>query len=92
MKPVLYNELSWKERRKIREDYIIYQKGMCHYCNSPIDQKPPEDILSKRVNPRLYPKTFFQNPVHLHHSHDTGLTIGAVHAYCNAVLWEHHGE
>jgi hypothetical protein len=28
----------------------------------------------------------------LHHCHQTGLTIGAVHAKCNAVLWQYHGE
>lgn len=31
-------------------------------------------------------------PVHLHHDHKTGLTIGAVHAKCNAVLWQYYGE
>ena len=32
------------------------------------------------------------HPIHLHHDHDTDLTIGAVHAYCNAILWEYHNE
>ena len=41
---------------------------------------------------RLFPESFFKYPVHLHHSHDTGKTIGAVHAYCNAVLWEYYGQ
>ena len=40
----------------------------------------------------LFPPNFFKWPVHLHHSHDTGMTIGAVHARCNAVLWQYHGE
>jgi hypothetical protein len=40
----------------------------------------------------LFPKNFLKWPVHLHHSHDTGMTIGAVHSYCNAVLWQYHNE
>jgi hypothetical protein len=40
----------------------------------------------------LFPELFLKYPVHLHHSHVTGLTIGAVHAYCNAVLWVYHDE
>jgi hypothetical protein len=32
------------------------------------------------------------HPVHLQHSHVTGLTEGAVHAFCNAVLWQYEGR
>ncbi|AGI61771.1 hypothetical protein VCO139_0016 [Vibrio phage VCO139] len=41
---------------------------------------------------KLFPKNMFQYPIHLHHDHNTGMTIGAVHARCNAVLWEYYGE
>jgi hypothetical protein len=37
-------------------------------------------------------KQILEDSVHLHHSHETGMTIGAVHARCNAVLWQYHGE
>lgn len=53
---------------------------------------PPEKITSKPINWKLFPKEFLKNPIHLHHSHDTDMTLGAVHAYCNAVLWQYHGE
>jgi hypothetical protein len=33
-----------------------------------------------------------KSPIHLQHDHDTGLTEGAVHAYCNAVLWQYEGR
>jgi len=54
---------------------------------------PPEFLsLEKRIDWDLFPPGFLKNPVHLHHNHDTGMTIGAVHAYCNAVLWQYYGE
>jgi len=90
--PVNYDELDWKERREVREKYIKHQQGLCHYCKSSLKEEPPDKILSKKVTPRLYPDGFFKNPIHLHHDHRTSMTIGAVHAYCNAVLWEHHDE
>jgi len=30
--------------------------------------------------------------MHLHHNHETDMTEGAVHAYCNAVLWQYEGK
>lgn len=90
--PAVYDDLSPRERRRAREQYILQQKGLCQYCQSPLLGPAPDWVQEKRVTPRLYPPGFFDNPVHLHHSHEDGLTIGAVHAYCNAVLWEHHDE
>jgi hypothetical protein len=90
--PVNYNEIKQTERRKVREEYVRIQQGKCSHCGAPLDKQPCSSVRSKRVKPKLYPKGFFDNPVHLHHSHVTGLTIGAVHCYCNAVLWEYYGE
>jgi hypothetical protein len=30
--------------------------------------------------------------IHLQHCHKTNMTEGAVHAYCNAVLWQYEGK
>jgi hypothetical protein len=49
-------------------------------------------VMSKKINVDLFPPNFFKWPVHLHHDHRTGMTIGAVHCRCNAVLWQYHGE
>ena len=87
--PVNYNELHWKERRIVREEYIKLQKGKCCHCGDLLKEKPTMDKL---IDISLFPPNFFKWPVHLHHSHDTGITIGAVHNYCNAVLWQYHGE
>ena len=89
---VNYNDLNPSERRAKRNEYIAHQSGLCRHCNNPLDVLPPNDILKLKVNEKLFPLNFFNWPVHLHHSHDTGLTIGAVHCYCNAVLWQYHGE
>jgi hypothetical protein len=86
--PVEYDKLDWRERRAVREQYIKEQEGNCQHCNIHLEEKP---LAHRPVTPKLYPKGFFDNPIHLHHDHNTGLTIGAVHAYCNAVLWEYYG-
>jgi hypothetical protein len=90
--PVQYDRISARKKREVREAYVLEQNGMCYYCHSPLDQVPPADVMEKTVTPALYPPGFFNNLVHLHHSHATGQTLGAVHCYCNAVLWEHVGE
>ncbi len=90
--PVDYNKLHWSERRTVREQYITEQGGNCSHCGASLKGEPPKAITGKRVNWSLFPEGFRKYPVHLHHSHDTGLTIGAVHNYCNAVLWQYHGE
>lgn len=90
--PVNYIELKPHERRAVREQYIREQEGNCHFCKAPLSGPPADDVASLKVNARLFPVGFFRWPVHLHHSHDTGMTIGAVHNHCNAVLWQYHGE
>ena len=87
--PVDYNSLNWQELREVREEYIKRQGGKCHYCGAPLSG-PPDNRA--HVNKKLFPPKFFNYPVHLHHDHTTGMTIGAVHAQCNAVLWQYHGE
>lgn len=90
--PVLYKNIPKHEKRVVREKYIELQEGKCYYCKCPLEIEPSEIKQLYRVTPSLFPKGFFDNPIHLHHSHVSGLTLGAVHAYCNAVLWEHLGE
>jgi len=90
--PVNYDKLQRHERRAVREQYIKEQNGLCHHCKQPLNGKPAEDVFNKPINWRNFPDGFLNFPVHLHHHHNTGMTIGAVHAYCNAVLWQYHGE
>lgn len=90
--PVNYDELRPHERKVVREEYVNIQEKRCYYCGESLEGIPAQSVLDKPVNRRLFPIGFFNNPIHLHHNHDTGMTLGAVHAYCNAILWQYHGE
>lgn len=90
--PVDYSALEWWERRDVRQQYIREQDGKCQHCGEPLSGEPSRRVNRAKINWRLFPKTFQKYPIHLHHSHDTGLTIGAVHMRCNAYLWQYEGE
>ena len=87
--PQQYSDLAPRERRAVRIQYIAEQKNMCMYCNTSLDQAPEQ---TKKIDWGLFPKGFMNNPIHLQHDHNTGWTEGAVHAYCNAVLWQYEGR
>lgn len=92
MEPQKYDELTINKKRLLREDYITHQEGKCYYCHSDLTGRPSLRVQRLTVTESLYPPNFFNHPVHLHHDHNTGLTLGAVHCKCNAVLWEYEGE
>jgi len=92
MKPVDYKSLEWQERRRVREEYAAEQNGLCQHCNEPLSGPARDDISKMPIKAKLFPPNFFKYPVHLHHNHRTGLTIGAIHAQCNAYLWQYKGE
>ena len=74
--PVDYNELSFPMRRIVREEYVRRQNGLCHYCGYPLVGDPRPDIKAKKIKASLFPSGMFNHPVHLHHCHETGMTIG----------------
>lgn len=90
--PVVYAECSSSYRRLVREEYVRVQKGLCLDCGKPLDGPPSEYVQKALINTSLFPQGFFDHPIHLHHDHDTGLTIGALHARCNAYSWQHKGK
>jgi hypothetical protein len=90
--PVAYSKLIPSEKREIRESYVKEQDGLCMWCRYPLSGNPPQQITEKYINWRLFPPNFLKHPVHLQHNHDTDMTEGAVHAYCNAVMWQYHGR
>lgn len=90
--PANYSKLSQDERRLVRLQYIEQQNGLCYHCQNPLTGAPTALVLGLPIDLSLFPKNFLLHPVHLHHNHETDLTIGAVHAYCNAVLWQYHNE
>jgi len=90
--PVNYDETHFTERKLVREQYIEEQDGKCMYCGNKLIENPPIDILTKDIDWDLFPPNFLKAPIHLQHDHDTGMTEGAVHAYCNAVMWQYEGR
>jgi superfamily I DNA/RNA helicase len=90
--PVDYRLLHFTERKLVRNEYVTLQNGLCAHCKQKLSGEASEEVRKMPINKKLFPETFFHWPVHLHHDHITGMTIGAVHNVCNAVLWQHHGE
>lgn len=90
--PAPYSKLGSARRAAVRERYVEAQGGRCYHCGGDLDVPPHPDIMSKPIDWSRFPPNFLGSPVHLHHDHATDLTLGAVHAYCNAVLWQYHGE
>lgn len=92
--PVRYDDCTWQERREVREEYIIVQKGLCWHCKEDIHKDPPKHITDLPLSRIMFGSQleFLKHPIHLHHDHNTGLTVGATHAYCNAVLAQYYGE
>ena len=90
--PVNYNEIHYTNRRAVRNEYIKRQKGKCAHCGEALDKNPCSSVRCMSIDKSLFPKEFFKWPVHLHHDRKTGMTIGAVHNHCNAVLWQYYGE
>lgn len=90
--PIRYDQATTKERRQAREQYVQEQYALCLFCDAPLAGDPAKAVVEAPVDAELFPQGFFKYPYHLHHDHVTGLTIGTVHARCNAVLWQFFGE
>ena len=90
--PVDYTQLHWTERKVVREQYIEEQNNKCMYCGGNLSEQPPTHITNKRIDWDLFPDNFLKHPIHLQHCHETNMTEGAVHAYCNAVMWQYEGR
>jgi len=90
--PTDYTSLEPKEKRIVRELYIKLQKNKCYFCKGSLNEPALKEITDKKINWDLFPKGFLDYPIHLQHSHETNMTEGAVHNYCNAVMWQYHGR
>ena len=90
--PIDYTKASPFIRRRARLEYERLQNGLCPCCEAPLNKPTPEPYASIPIRREAFPQGFFRYPVHLHHDHETGMTVAAVHAMCNAILWQVHGE
>lgn len=89
--PINYPDTHYSIRKLAREQYVVEQKGLCYHCKEPL-AGPSKFLNSHPIDLNRFPVGMFDYPVHLHHCRKTHMTIGAVHAHCNAVLWQYHGE
>ena len=90
--PVEYDNLCSQERKMVREQYVKEQNSLCWHCGEDLFSEPPTRITEKKINLKIFPPGFLNSPIHLQHDHGNGLTEGAVHGYCNAVLWQYLGR
>ncbi len=91
MKSKDFTKLDWQEKRQLRNEYVVFQKGKCYYCKHELSNTAPVEITVKEIDWSLFPDNFLKYPIHLQHNHDTNMTEGAVHNYCNAVMWQYEG-
>lgn len=89
---VYYSKLTPQQRRTLRVQLVADQKGLCFWCKHRLEEDPPSHIISKPINWSLFPPNFLKYPIHLQHDHKTDLVEGAVHARCNAVMWQYYGR
>lgn len=92
MEPQHYPSMTPYQRRRVREAYVKAQNNLCWYCHTPLTGPPHHEALSRPLNMALFPPGFLDYPIHLHHDHDTGFTVGATHSYCNGVLFQYHNQ
>lgn len=89
--PLKYDDINIYERKHVRSQYIKEQSGLCFFCQSDLYIDPPESV-KRPIDWSLFPKGFMNYPIHLQHDHTTGMTEGAVHALCNAIMWQYLGK
>lgn len=90
--PVKYSLLSPGKRKLAREQYVREQKGKCAYCGEHLNGPPSTKVEIANIKLSIFPTGFLNWPIHLHHDHETGNTVGAVHCRCNAYLWQYEGK
>lgn len=90
--PTKYDGLTPTQKRKVREQYMEEQNNKCMFCTESLLKPAPKHITDKPINWKLFPPNFLKSPIHIQHDHDTGMTEGVVHNYCNAVMWQYEGR
>ena len=56
--PTVYRELTWQERRLVREQYIKEQKNKCFFCEESLGEEAPKRITDKKINWDYFPDNF----------------------------------
>ncbi len=90
--PQRYHDLNTNQRRELRDQYVEHVGGQCLYCEEQLEDEPHKFVRQSAddIDWDNFPggkEEFLKHLVHLHHDHNTGLTLAAVHALCNAHSW-----
>lgn len=102
--PMPYDELrrNWRKKRFVRDAYRAFQDDACCICGgllAPYGDAPKKTRENLEILEAVIGKGEAINlsklqrwPTHLHHNHETGLTVGAAHGACNIWLWISEGK
>lgn len=90
--PINYERATPEERRAARVEYVRQQNGKCYFCHELLVKDPPAKLLELDINWSRFPEHFQVHPVHLQHNHQTGMSEGAVHMFCNAFMFDYLGR
>jgi hypothetical protein len=88
--PAVYKDLSVIQRRTVRREYMRLQHWSCMFCGHSLFSDAPQELKDLPIDWDLFPPGFLDYDTHLQHNHQTGLTEGAVHSFCNAFMWNYY--
>ena len=84
--PTKYSSLSGERLSAVKEAYICLQRERCWLCGNNLWGLPKYIVENPKLMALCFNKLAEQMPYHLHHDHDTGLTLGVTHAECNIII------
>lgn len=83
--PTKYSSLSGERLSAVKDAYICLQRERCWLCGDNLYELPKYIVDNPNYMGLCYNQLAEQTPLHLHHNHDTGLTLGVAHAECNII-------
>lgn len=81
--PTKYSSLTGERKSAVKEAYICLQRDRCWLCGDDLYDPPKFLVENPNYMPLCGNQLAEHSPLHLHHDHKTGLTLGVTHAECN---------
>jgi hypothetical protein len=83
--PINYYLTDWRQHREAREEYEKRQQGKCcaDFCGLLLSSFPEAIKVKYPISAKDWQRFptaehFIDYPKHLHHNHDTGMTIRSI--------------
>jgi len=83
--PIKYSSLSGERLSAVKEAYTCLQRERCWLCGNNLWDLPKYIVENPKLMGLCGNQLAEHSPLHLHHDHDTGLTLGVTHAECNII-------